>query len=118
MRYWFLGCQQYPADPDTIVVNLTYNLTKDHPRHRVHHEVTLAVDDHHLPCAPIVANADTSPKTAEVRLARKHQKLSTSHQQQRQQTEPPTEAELADGSPVQNAAVKTPRGDGGATPMV
>ena len=97
-----------------LVIN---DLTKDHIRHRAHHEVTRVVEANHFPCATTVANADTSPKIAEVRLTRNPLKLSSSYQQQREQTEPHTEMELADGSPVQEAAdlaptVETRRGKG------
>ena len=79
--------------------------------------MTLAVEDNPLPCATLVANADIWSKIAEVPLARNFLKLYTSHRQQRQQTEPLIEVELADGSPVQEVAdvapdVETPRGEG------
>jgi hypothetical protein len=64
-----------------------------------------------------VANADIWPKIAEVPLARNFPKLYNFHRQQRQQTEPLIEVELADGSPVQEVADvapdgETPRGEG------
>ena len=75
--------------------------------------MTLAVEGTHLPFATIVEIADTSPRTVGVHLACNHLRLFISIKPPHQQTEPSTDVELADGSPVQeDADVETPSGDG------